>query len=140
MAISNCTSILTYPNGPYKLSPSEASSAWADPTLYTKAESCPMCASAIRWAGSKEYVYGTSIERLIETGWGQIEIASSEVFRQSWNMEINTKYIPEMLTNETDPVLLWQFRRSILVQRLAIEIRGEVARALDGVDSSGAER
>lgn len=48
VAISNCTSILTDPNGPYKLSPSEASSAWADLTLYTNAESCPMCASAIR--------------------------------------------------------------------------------------------
>lgn len=110
VAISNCTSILADPIGPYKLSPSEASSAWADLTLYTNAESCPMCASAIRWAGFKEYVYGTSIERLIETGWGQIDIASSEVFMQNWNMETNTRYIPEMLTNETDPFFLWQFQ------------------------------
>lgn len=39
-----------------------------------------MCASAIRWAGFREYVYGTTIDRLIETGWPQIRIASSDVF------------------------------------------------------------
>jgi tRNA(Arg) A34 adenosine deaminase TadA len=110
VAIGNCTNILTDPNGPYALSPAEASAAWADFTLYTNAESCPMCASAIRWAGFKEYVYGTSIDRLIETGWGQIDIASSEVFKQSWNLGTSTKFVSEVLTNETDPYFLWQFQ------------------------------
>lgn len=50
-AISNCSSILTDPNGPYNLTASEAEDAFADFSLYTNAESCPMCASAIRWAG-----------------------------------------------------------------------------------------
>lgn len=27
-----------------------------------------MCASAIRWAGFKEYIYGTSIDTLVERG------------------------------------------------------------------------
>ena len=110
VAINNCTTILTDPNGPYALSPAEASAAWADFTLYTNAESCPMCASAIRWAGFKEYVYGTSIDRLIETGWGQIDIESSEVFRQSWNLGTSTKFVSEVLTNETDPYFMWQFQ------------------------------
>lgn len=110
VAIGNCTDILTDPNGPYGLSAAEASAAWADLTLYTNAESCPMCASAIRWAGFKEYVYGTSIGRLIETGWGQIDIESSEVFRQSWNLGTSTKFVSEVLTNETDPYFLWQFQ------------------------------
>ena len=110
VAITNCTAILTDPAGPYKLSASEASAAWSDLTLYTNAESCPMCASAIRWAGFKEYVYGTSIGRLIETGWGQIDIKSSEVFRQSWTLGTSTKFVAEVLTNETDPYFLWQFQ------------------------------
>ena len=110
VAINNCTTILTDPAGPFKLSAAEVSAAWGDFTLYTNAESCPMCASAIRWAGFKEYVYGTSISRLIETGWGQIDIESSEVFRQSWNLGTSTKFIPEVLTNETDPYFLWQFQ------------------------------
>ena len=110
VAIGNCTGILTDPNGAYKLSVSEASAAWKDLTLYTNAESCPMCASAIRWAGFKEYVYGTSIGRLIETGWGQIDIESSEVFKQSWNLGTSTKFVSEVLTNETDPYFLWQFQ------------------------------
>lgn len=110
VAISNCTAILTDPAGSFKLSASEASAAWKDLTLYTNAESCPMCASAIRWAGFKEYVYGTSIGRLIETGWGQIDIESSEVFRQSWNLGTSTKFVAEVLTNETDSYFLWQFQ------------------------------
>ena len=69
-AINNCTSVLTDPHGTYKLSPSDALDAWRDLTLYTNAESCPMCASAVRWAGFKEYVYGTSITTLIYEGWG----------------------------------------------------------------------
>jgi tRNA(Arg) A34 adenosine deaminase TadA len=95
VAITNCSAILTDPAGPYKLSAAEALAAWGDLTLYTNAESCPMCASAIRWAGFKEYVYGTSIGRLIETGWGQIDIGS-----------------PEVLANETDPYFLWQFQEA----------------------------
>lgn len=110
VAISNCSDILTDPNGAYKLSASEASAAWADFTLYTNAESCPMCASAIRWSGFKEYVYGTSIGRLIETGWGQIAIESAEVFKESWNLGTSTKFVSEVLTNETDPYFLWQFQ------------------------------
>jgi tRNA(Arg) A34 adenosine deaminase TadA len=48
VAVGNCTDILTDPNGPYALSPAEASAAWADFTLYTNAESCPMCTCTAR--------------------------------------------------------------------------------------------
>lgn len=67
-AITNCTSILTDPDGKYKLSVEEAKDAFADLSLYTNAESCPMCASAIRWSGFKEYIYGTSIDTLVLHG------------------------------------------------------------------------
>ncbi|GJC81686.1 guanine deaminase [Colletotrichum liriopes] len=77
VAISNCSALFVDPRGPYQMTPAEAMSAFADLTLYTNAESCPMCASAIRWAGFKEYVYGTSIETLVQKGWGQIHIGSS---------------------------------------------------------------
>jgi len=38
--------------------------AWKDFSLYTNGEPCPMCMSAIRWAGFKEVIYGTSIETI----------------------------------------------------------------------------
>jgi tRNA(Arg) A34 adenosine deaminase TadA len=41
-AIKNCTSILTDPNGKFRMSAPEAQEAFADLTLYTNAESCPM--------------------------------------------------------------------------------------------------
>ncbi|KAI8935602.1 hypothetical protein NX059_008168 [Plenodomus lindquistii] len=107
-AIANCTAVLTDPSG-YNLSKSTASRAFADLSLYTNAESCPMCASAIRWAGFKEYIYGTSIDTLIQQGWGQIRIPSIEVFRQSFDLPNQSRLIGEVLTNETDPYFLWQY-------------------------------
>lgn len=69
-----------------------------------------MCASAIRWAEFKEYIYGTSIDYLIEKGWGQIRISSKDVFKQSSDLPGNgTRFIPEVLTNETNPYFEWQY-------------------------------
>ncbi|KAM0270862.1 hypothetical protein ACHAQH_009288 [Verticillium albo-atrum] len=108
-AMNNCSQILTNPSGPYKLSPADALVAFSDLTLYTNAESCSMCASAIRWAGFREYVYGTSIAKLVDKGWGQIRIPSSEVFAKSVDLPLQTALIGAVLANETDPLFSWQF-------------------------------
>lgn len=108
-AITNCSAILTDPTGPCRLSPADATAAFADLSLYTNAESCPMCASAIRWAGLREYVYGTSIDALVAAGWGQIRISSVDVFRQSFDLPRQCRLIAGVLTNETDPLFAWQF-------------------------------
>ncbi|KAK5111762.1 hypothetical protein LTR62_004682 [Meristemomyces frigidus] len=108
-AIQNCTTILTDPTGSYNLTANEALTAFTSLSLYTNAESCPMCASAIRWAGFKEYIYGTSIDTLIEKGWGQIRISSLEVLRQSFDLGTMTRLAGEVLTNETDPLFAWQY-------------------------------
>jgi tRNA(Arg) A34 adenosine deaminase TadA len=49
----------------------------------TNAESCPMCASAIRWSGFKEYIYGTTIQHNYNVGWGVITMSSYDVFQQT---------------------------------------------------------
>ncbi|KAK0620514.1 cytidine deaminase-like protein [Immersiella caudata] len=108
-AINNCSSILTDPTGPYKFTSSQALAAFSQLTLYTNAESCPMCASAIRWAGFKEYVYGTSIDTLIKKGWGQIRISSLDIVAQSFDLGKPTRLIGEVLTEETDGFFNWQF-------------------------------
>ncbi|KAF2217797.1 hypothetical protein CERZMDRAFT_31706 [Cercospora zeae-maydis SCOH1-5] len=108
-AINNCTAVLTDIEGPYGLNASQAQRAFSSLSLYTNAESCPMCASAIRWAGFKEYIYGTSINTLIQKGWGQIRIGSMKVFEQSFDLGSPTRLIGEVLTNETDPYFSWQF-------------------------------
>lgn len=61
---------------------------WTALDLYTTAEPCPMCQSAIEWAGIPNVYYGTSIPHLRHLGWRQIEIRAEEVaqrtpFRQS---------------------------------------------------------
>ncbi|KAM0706455.1 hypothetical protein Q7P35_005782 [Cladosporium inversicolor] len=108
-AINNCTSLLRDPNGPYKLSPEETSEAWKQLSLYTTAEACPMCASAIRWAGFKEYVYATSSETLIEAGWPQMSINSRELFQRSGMVEPSTAILTDVLRSETDGLFDWQF-------------------------------
>lgn len=67
------------------------------------------CASAIRWAGFKEYVYATTIDTLVKSGWGQITISSYEVFSKSWPLGTSTAFLGGVLVNETDPYFLWQF-------------------------------
>ena len=107
--IANCTAVLTDPEGPYKVPIAEAGAAWKDLTLYTTGEPCPMCASAIRWAGFKECVYGTSISTLIAQGWGQIQIRSQYVFEQSGLLGPITKLLGDVLSNETDALFKWQY-------------------------------
>jgi tRNA(adenine34) deaminase len=63
-------------------------SDWAGFDLYTTAEPCPMCQSAIEWAGIGTVYYGTSIPYLQQHHWRQIDIRSAEVsartsFRQT---------------------------------------------------------
>lgn len=56
---------------------------WNAFDLYTTAEPCPMCQSAIIWAGIANVYYGTSIPYLKEHSWQQIDIRAFEVIKQT---------------------------------------------------------
>lgn len=56
---------------------------WSELSLYTTAEPCPMCQSAIAWAHIGGVVYGASIPQLKKLGWWQIDLRSSEIARRS---------------------------------------------------------
>ena len=56
---------------------------WTELDLYTTAEPCPMCQSAIEWAGISTVYYGTSIPYLQSLGWRQIDIRAKEVARRT---------------------------------------------------------
>lgn len=62
-AIQHCTNVLQRKG----LSPQEILAAWKHFSLYTNAEPCTMCLSAIRWAGFKEVIYGTSVSTIAES-------------------------------------------------------------------------
>lgn len=57
--------------------------SWSRLRLYTTAEPCCMCQSAILWAGIGTVVYGTSIATLQRQGWTQIDIRADEVIRRT---------------------------------------------------------
>jgi tRNA(adenine34) deaminase len=56
---------------------------WGPLVLYTTAEPCPMCQSAIAWAGIGATVFGSSIPFLQDLGWWQIDIRAEEVIRRT---------------------------------------------------------
>ncbi|KIP11979.1 hypothetical protein PHLGIDRAFT_510279 [Phlebiopsis gigantea 11061_1 CR5-6] len=111
-AISNCTEILQAP--PHSLTPSGALAALQELSIYTNAESCPMCASAIRFSAFKEYIFGTSIPFLTDHGacWSQITLSSYNIFQQSVLLGTSTQFVGNILGNETDPMFAWQFDES----------------------------
>ncbi|KAJ9629148.1 hypothetical protein H2204_008937 [Knufia peltigerae] len=111
-AINNCTKILTDPEGKYNLSPAEALKALSDLSLYTTAEPCPMCSSAILYGAFREYIYSTPIHGdhgLLAHGWPQIDLPSKEVFGRSLGRPVRTRIVPEVLVNETEGLFVWQF-------------------------------
>lgn len=65
-AIQNCAALQTKPD-------------WKQLTLFTTAEPCPMCISAVLWSGISEVVFGTSIPKLVELGWSQIRLRATEI-------------------------------------------------------------
>jgi tRNA(adenine34) deaminase len=52
---------------------------WGEVVLYTTGEPCPMCMSAMIWAGIRGVVYGTPIAKLAQYGINQILIPSTTV-------------------------------------------------------------
>ncbi|KAH8927815.1 cytidine deaminase-like protein [Atractiella rhizophila] len=108
-AINACTAVFAAKN----MTATEIYAAWADLSIYTNAESCPMCASAIRWAGFKEYIYGTTIEHNYNVGWGVITLSSYDVFQQTRQLPgYQTIMLGQILTNETDPLFSWQYNET----------------------------
>lgn len=52
---------------------------WSNVTLYTTAEPCSMCQSAIIWAGISRVGFATSLGYLTSHGWDQINLSAAEV-------------------------------------------------------------
>lgn len=73
---------------------------WNDLDLYTTAEPCPMCQAAIIWAGIGRVFFGTSISRLAELGWRQIQISASTIVQHA--SEISCEVFGGVLMDECD--------------------------------------
>ncbi|CAE8585076.1 unnamed protein product [Polarella glacialis] len=91
-AISNLSDII---------SPSSVYSLAASLELYTSAEPCPMCMSAIAWSGFGRVVYGTSIPFIQEHGGSQIDLRARDVIAKSPKSVL---LYEGFLHNETDPL------------------------------------
>ncbi|KAG6012055.1 hypothetical protein E4U54_007756 [Claviceps lovelessii] len=108
-AINNCSAILTDPDGPYRLTGRETQLAWAHLSLYTNAEPCPMCASAIRWGGFRELVFGSFSTDLEKRGWRMMSLSAQGLFGYTTELDTKTTILEGVLSNETDVYFGWQF-------------------------------
>lgn len=77
---------------------------WTALDLYTTAEPCPMCQSAIEWAGFATVYFGTSIPFLQQLGWRQIDIRAEEVARRTPFR--NTRVIGGILEDECNALFV----------------------------------
>ena len=75
-----------------------------DLELYTTAEPCSMCMSAISWSGFGRVVFGTSIPFIEGQGAPQIDIRAVDVVAASTTLEHNITVVGGVLRNETDPL------------------------------------
>lgn len=77
---------------------------WKTVTLYTTAEPCSKCQSAIVWAGISRVVFATSIDYLIAHGWHQITIPSAYI--NSKATFYKGTITGGVLADKTDPLFL----------------------------------
>lgn len=56
---------------------------WSNVTLYTTAEPCSMCQSAVVWANIPRVVFAASLDYLKSHGWDQINLHASEINKKS---------------------------------------------------------
>ena len=73
---------------------------WDEAILYTTGEPCPMCMSAMVWAGMGVVVWGTSIEQLRQFGINQILLPATTVIGAS--AFYHGKILGHVLEAETD--------------------------------------
>ena len=73
---------------------------WEHLTMYGTGEPCPMCMSALVWAGIGGVIFGTSLAGLKRAGIDQIDIPAATVAAASpfWHGEL----LGGVLASETD--------------------------------------
>jgi len=78
-------------------------------TIYSSVEPCPMCFSAIHWAGISRIVYGARIEDAQEAGFKELPITNEKMKREGHSKIEITK---DVLRDESQAVFSEWLNRS----------------------------
>jgi hypothetical protein len=70
-----------------------------------------MCASAIRWAGFRELVFGSRTQSLKTFNWHLMTLSAEGLFEYASELPTRTAILGGILANETDPYFAWQYSK-----------------------------
>lgn len=77
---------------------------WDNLILYSTAEPCPMCMSAIVWSGIKRVVWGTTLETQNSAGVGRLKVPAIYIVNHSRDIYSPHELISGVLADKTDPL------------------------------------
>lgn len=84
---------------------------WTRLALYTTAEPCPMCSSAILWCGIPQVVFGTSIATLKRLNLPQISLSCGEIVHRASSSFAHPEITGGVLEGECDALFEEMARR-----------------------------
>ncbi|NHB91211.1 nucleoside deaminase [Photorhabdus cinerea] len=85
---------------------------WNNVALYTTAEPCSMCMSALVWIGIREVIWATSINSLRNMGIRQIDISAQEIAERASSFYRPISLVGGILANETDKLFSERKKKS----------------------------
>ncbi|TMN22493.1 nucleoside deaminase [Lentibacillus cibarius] len=78
-------------------------------TMYASGEPCPMCLTAMYYAGLDNVYYCSSLDELIEAGLGKAETVYEELKKPKSERRLEMTHVP-LQDGQEDPVALWRER------------------------------
>ncbi|TCS96838.1 nucleoside deaminase [Hazenella coriacea] len=78
-------------------------------TMYASGEPCPMCLSAIYFAGIEKVIYCASVENAVEAGLGQAKVIYEDLQKNKADRTLSMVQIP-LNEGQENPMKLWKER------------------------------
>ncbi|SDZ82983.1 tRNA(Arg) A34 adenosine deaminase TadA [Thalassobacillus cyri] len=76
-------------------------------TMYASGEPCPMCLTAMYFAGIEDVYYCASVEEAVEAGLGKSKQVYDDLQKTKEERSLRMRYLP-LDEGQTDPMKLWK--------------------------------
>ncbi|WP_085507444.1 nucleoside deaminase [Thalassobacillus devorans] len=76
-------------------------------TMYASGEPCPMCLTAMYFAGIEDVYYAASVDKAVEAGLGKSKQVYDDLQKQKEERSLVMKHVP-LEEGQEDPMKLWK--------------------------------